>query len=127
VVTLGFLVAHVLVGVVVGTVIAGVGFGAGFQASLRMLLTTASPTHRAGLLSAIYVASYLAFGAPSVIAGVFEPSVGIVPVSVAYGAFVVLAAAVALVAQLRSHGAVVVEEHAAEELERIATGSVHTV
>lgn len=127
VVTLGFVVAHVLVGVVVGAVVAGVGFGAGFQAGLRMLLATASPAHRAGLLSAIYVASYLAFGAPSVIAGLFEPSVGIVPVAVAYGGFVVLAAVVALVAQFRSRNAVVEESAACEELERIATGTIRTV
>ncbi|PZF60393.1 MFS transporter [Curtobacterium sp. MCBD17_034] len=127
VVTLGFVVAHLLVGVVVGAVIAGVGFGAGFQAGLRMLLATASPAHRAGLLSAIYVASYLAFGAPSVVAGVFEPSVGIVPVSVAYGGFVVLAAVVALVAQLRSPRTAALEQAAADEVERIATGTIRTV
>ena len=81
IVTVAFVFAPSLPGLVVGSAIAGVGFGAGFQAPLRMLLATAAPTHRAGLLSTIYVVSYLAFGVPSVIGGFLEPSVGLVPVS----------------------------------------------
>ena len=124
IVTVSFVFAHSLPGVVVGSAIAGVGFGAGFQAPLRMLLATAAPTHRAGLLSTIYVVSYLAFGVPSVIGGLLEPSVGLVPVIAGYGGFIVLAAVVALVLQLSSTDAVEVEEHAAEVIERTATGSI---
>ncbi|KQO62663.1 MFS transporter [Curtobacterium sp. Leaf261] len=127
VVTLAFVVTASLPGLVVGTVIAGVGFGAGFQAALRMLLATAAPTHRAGILSTIYVVSYLAFGVPSVVAGLFEPTVGLVPVVVGYGAFVVVAAAVALVMQLGSRRAAAIEEVAAERLECTASGSIRTV
>jgi MFS family permease len=124
IVAVAFVMAHSLPGLVVGSVIAGIGFGAGFQAPLRMLLATAAPTHRAGLLSTIYVVSYLAFGVPSVIAGLLEPTVGLVPVIAGYGAFIVLAAAVALVLQLVSRGAAEVEEQAAEVL--TATSSVRT-
>jgi len=124
IVTVSFVFAHSLPGMVVGSAIAGVGFGAGFQAPLRMLLATAAPTHRAGLLSTIYVVSYLAFGVPSVIGGLLEPSVGLVPVIAGYGGFIVLAAVVALVLQLSSTDAVEVEEHAAEVIERTATGSI---
>ncbi|MBT1545993.1 MFS transporter [Curtobacterium aurantiacum] len=124
IVTVSFVFAHSLPGMVVGSAIAGVGFGAGFQAPLRMLLATAAPTHRAGLLSTIYVVSYLAFGVPSVIGGLLEPSVGLVPVIAGYGGFIVLAAVVALVLQLSSKDAAEVEEHAAEVIERTATGSV---
>jgi MFS family permease len=124
IVTVSFVLAHSLPGMVVGSAIAGVGFGAGFQAPLRMLLATAAPTHRAGLLSTIYVVSYLAFGVPSVIGGLLEPSVGLVPVIAGYGGFIVLAAVVALVLQLTSKDAAEVEEHAAEVLERTATGSI---
>ncbi|MBF4583168.1 MFS transporter [Curtobacterium sp. VKM Ac-2865] len=126
VVTVGFVFAHSLPGLVVGSAIAGVGFGAGFQAPLRMLLATAAPTHRAGLLSTIYVVSYLAFGVPAVIGGLLEPTVGLVPVIAGYGAFIVLAAGVALVLQLASKDAAEVEEHASEVLERTATGSIRT-
>ncbi|MFA0848437.1 MFS transporter [Curtobacterium sp. WHRI 8282] len=124
IVTVSFVFAHSLPGMVVGSAIAGVGFGAGFQAPLRMLLATAAPTHRAGLLSTIYVVSYLAFGVPSVIGGLLEPSVGLVPVIAGYGGFIVLAAVVALVLQLWSTDAAEVEEHAAEVIERTATGSI---
>ncbi|MBF4614692.1 MFS transporter [Curtobacterium sp. VKM Ac-1376] len=124
IVTVSFVFAHSLPGMVVGSAIAGVGFGAGFQAPLRMLLATAAPTHRAGLLSTIYVVSYLAFGVPSVIGGLLEPSIGLVPVIAGYGGFIVLAAVVALVLQLTSKDAAEVEERAAEVLERTATGSV---
>jgi MFS family permease len=124
IVTMSFVFAHSLPGMVVGSAIAGVGFGAGFQAPLRMLLATAAPTHRAGLLSTIYVVSYLAFGVPSVIGGLLEPSVGLVPVIAGYGGFIVLAAVVALVLQLSSKDAAEVEERAAEIIERTATGSI---
>jgi MFS family permease len=127
VVTIGFVFAHSLPGLVVGSAIAGVGFGAGFQAPLRMLLATAAPTHRAGLLSTIYIVSYLAFGVPAVIGGLLEPTVGLVPVLAGYGAFIVVAAGVALVLQLTSKEFVAVEEAAAEAVERTATGSVRTV
>jgi predicted MFS family arabinose efflux permease len=129
VVTIGFVFAQSLPGLVVGSAIAGVGFGAGFQAPLRMLLATAAPTHRAGLLSTIYVVSYLAFGVPAVIGGLLEPMVGLVPVLAGYGAFIVLAAGIALVLQLTSKDTVAVEEAAADAdaVERTATGSVRTV
>ncbi|PCN48714.1 MFS transporter [Curtobacterium sp. 'Ferrero'] len=126
VVTVAFVFAHSLPGLVVGSAIAGVGFGAGFQAPLRMLLATAAPTHRAGLLSSVYVVSYLAFGVPAVVAGLVEPALGFVPVLAGYGAFIVLAAATALVLQLASRRGAAVEERAAEVVERTATGSVGT-
>ncbi|MEK6310384.1 MAG: MFS transporter [Curtobacterium sp.] len=126
VVTVSFVFAHSLPGLVVGSAIAGIGFGAGFQAPLRMLLATAAPTHRAGLLSTIYIVSYLAFGVPAVVAGLVEPAFGFVPVLAGYGAFIVLAAATALVLQLASTRRAEVEEQAAEVVERTATGSVRT-
>ncbi|MFZ7089257.1 MFS transporter [Curtobacterium sp. RRHDQ10] len=122
-----FVVAGSLPGLLVGSVIAGVGFGAGFQAALRMLLAEASATHRAGILSTIYVLSYLAFGVPSVVAGLFEPMTGLVPVIIGYGSFVVLAAAVALVMQLVSRRTAAVEEHAAAEVACSTSGSIRTV
>jgi len=97
--TVTFVVTGSLLGVVVGTAIAGLGFGAAFQASLRMLLATAPPEQRAELLSAIYVVSYFAFGVPSVVAGLVDPVVGLVPAIVGYGVFVALSAVTALILQ----------------------------
>jgi predicted MFS family arabinose efflux permease len=125
IVTISFLVAGSLGGVVIGTALAGVGFGAGFQAALRLLVATVAPTHRAGLLSALYTVSYGAFGLPAVIAGLFEPAVGLVPVVIGYGAFVVLAAAFALVMQLTSGRSTSVEE-SAEHVIHEAAPVLHT-
>jgi MFS family permease len=53
----------------VGTAAAGVGFGAGFQGAVRSVVPFAAPHERAGVLSVIFVVSYLSMGLPAVIAG----------------------------------------------------------
>ena len=52
-----------------GTAVAGVGFGAGFQGAIRTVLPLAAAHERAGVLSAMWIVSYLALGLPGVIAG----------------------------------------------------------
>jgi MFS family permease len=52
-----------------GTAVAGVGFGAGFQGAIRTVLPLAAAHERAGVLSTMFVVSYLALGLPAVIAG----------------------------------------------------------
>ena len=98
---------------IVGTAIAGIGFGAGVQSGLRMLLAKAAPEHRAGLLSTIYVISYLAFGLPSVVAGIVDPYTGLVAAFTGYGVLVIAAAFVALIVQLSSHDSVEADAAAA--------------
>ena len=53
----------------IGTLVAGCGFGAGFLGALRSVVPLALPHERAGLMSAYYVLSYLAFCLPSLLAG----------------------------------------------------------
>jgi MFS family permease len=53
-----------------GTAVAGVGFGGSFQGAIRTVVPLAAPHERAGVLSIVYVFSYLALGLPAVIAGV---------------------------------------------------------
>ena len=53
-----------------GTVVAGAGFGLGFQGAIRTVMPLAAPHERAGVLSIVYVFSYLALGLPAVVAGV---------------------------------------------------------
>jgi len=53
----------------VGTMIAGVGFGAGFQGAVRTVVPFAAPHERAGVLSIIFIISYIAMGVPAVAAG----------------------------------------------------------
>lgn len=85
----------------IGAVIAGAGFGAGFQGAIRMVIPLAAPHERSGLLSAIYVASYLALGLPAVIGGYLVVHGGLLPAGHEYGVAVMILAATALVAVLR--------------------------
>jgi len=52
-----------------GTMIAGVGFGTGFQGAVRSIVPFAAPHERAGVLSIVFIVSYLALGVPAVAAG----------------------------------------------------------
>ncbi len=85
-----------------GTMIAGIGFGGSFSGSLRALLPTAEAHQRAGLLSALYVLSYVAFSLPAVVAGLSVPWVGLATVVYVYGAMVMLLAVISMIASLRS-------------------------
>jgi Na+/melibiose symporter-like transporter len=83
-----------------GTVIAGFGFGSIFSGAMRSLLPTAHPDQRAGLLSAFYVQSYLAFSLPAVAAGVAVPLIGLSTTAYIYGAAVIGLAAISMIAFL---------------------------
>ncbi|PMV19258.1 MULTISPECIES: MFS transporter [unclassified Pseudomonas] len=84
----------------IATLIAGSGFGAGFLGALRSVVPLALPHERAGLMSAFYVLSYLAFCLPSLLAGNLIRSVGLIATTDGYGAVLILLALGALVALL---------------------------
>lgn len=87
-------------------IIAGFGFGAGFLGVLRILMPQAAPHERAGLLSAIYVVSYLANSAPAVVAGAVAGKTGLIPTAIGYtGAVMALALFVLLGLFIRSRTA----------------------
>src|SRR5580700_4946658 len=83
-----------------GTVIAGAGFGSTFSGIFRALLPTAEPHQRAGLLSAFYLQSYLAFSLPAVIAGLSVPRIGLSTTAYIYGAVIILLAFISMAASL---------------------------
>jgi hypothetical protein len=83
-----------------GTMIAGAGFGATFSGTLRSLLPTAHTHERAGLLSAYYLQSYLAFALPAVAAGLAVPVIGLSIVAYIYGAAVIVLTIISLMAAL---------------------------
>lgn len=58
------------VGFFAGTAVAGVGFGSGFQGGIRSVVPVAAPHERSGVLSLLFVVSYLGMGLPAVIGGV---------------------------------------------------------
>ena len=86
----------------IGTAIAGVGFGATFSGILRALLPTAEPHQRAGLLSAFYLQSYLAFALPALAAGLSVPLIGLTTVAYLYGVVIMLLAIMSMFASLWS-------------------------
>ena len=89
-------------GFFVGTAIAGIGFGGGFQGAIRSVVPLVAPHQRAGVLSVVYVVSYLAMGLPAVIAGVLLVHEGnLVSTTIQYGVAVMVLAALALLGALR--------------------------
>lgn len=86
---------------ITGLVITGVGFGAAFSGSLRLIMPLAGPRQRAGIVAAIYVVAYIAFGLPVIIAGQLAAPLGLLPTVVGYGGATVVFALVSLVAQFR--------------------------
>jgi MFS family permease len=80
-----------------GMLISGAGFGASVQGSIRTVMPAAEPHERAGLLSLVYVVSYLGLGLPAVLAGAFVVyGGGLHATAQQYGVAVILLAATAL-------------------------------
>ncbi|QVN03428.1 MFS transporter [Pseudomonas rhodesiae] len=84
----------------VATLIAGSGFGAGFLGAVRSVVPLAQPHERAGLMSAFYVLSYLAFCIPSLLAGTLTRTFGLIATTDGYGASLIVLALSALMALL---------------------------
>jgi predicted MFS family arabinose efflux permease len=89
-------------GFFVGSAVAGVGFGAGFQGAIRTVVPLAAPHERSGVLSILFVISYLAMGLPAVIAGVLVVhGGGVLATTRDYGIAVMVLALAALLGLLR--------------------------
>jgi MFS family permease len=88
------------VGFFIATAVAGTGFGGGFQGGLRMVVPLAAPHERAGVISSVYVVSYLALGAPAVGAGFLVDHVGVLATARDYTLFIIGLATIALSAAL---------------------------
>jgi hypothetical protein len=84
-----------------GSAIAGAGFGCGFQGGIRMVVPLAAH-ERAGLISLLYVVSYLGLGVPAVLAGFGAVHDGLINTARYYGAAVIALAALALFGLLRN-------------------------
>lgn len=84
-----------------GTLVAGCGFGSGFLGAVRSLVSLAAPHERAGLMSAYYVLSYLAFCLPALLAGHLARSFGLLVTTDGYGVVLIVLAVAALVLSMR--------------------------
>jgi MFS family permease len=85
-----------------GTMIAGFGFGAGFQGGIRTVVPLAAAHERSGVLSLIFVISYVGMGAPAVAAGyLVVHDGGLIHTAREYGIFVMVLAVLALIGLVR--------------------------
>ena len=95
--TMGALGEHSAIGFFLATALAGSGFGAGFQGAVRTVLPVAKAHERAGVLSVVFVVSYLAMGLPSIAAGfVVSRGNALLATAQVFGAAVVILSALAL-------------------------------
>jgi predicted MFS family arabinose efflux permease len=86
-----------------GSVVGGVGFGCGFQGGIRTVIPLAAPHQRAGLVSLLYVVSYLGLGLPAVLAGFgVVDGGGLIDTARYYGSAVIALAALALFGLLKN-------------------------
>ena len=86
---------------IIGQAIAGIGFGSSFTAALQLLIPLVQPQQRAGIVAAIYVVSYAAFGLPIVIEGQLVAPLGEIPAVVYYTGLTLLLALISLIARAR--------------------------
>ncbi len=84
---------------IVGLVVGGAGFGLAFLGSLRALSAEIPPAHRAGVMSAFFIAAYAALSIPAVLAGFATGPLGLDSTFEILGAAV---AAIALVAAVQA-------------------------
>jgi MFS family permease len=80
----------------VGTAIAGLGFGPAFMGAYRATVAAATSDDRTGLITAIYIVSYLATGIPAVVAGIATSHYGVRKTALVYSGAVAVLAAVAV-------------------------------
>ena len=89
-----------------GTAVAGLGFGSEFVGAYRATVARAASDHRAGLITAIYIVSYLATGIPAVLAGIATSHFGLHKTALVYSVAVAVlgAAAVSLLVRQMAGG-----------------------
>jgi predicted MFS family arabinose efflux permease len=87
----------------IGTAISGIGWGSGFQGSIRMIVPRVAAHERAGVLSLVFIISYLGLGVPAVAAGFLAVhGVGLIGAARYYGAALLVLAVLALVSLIRT-------------------------
>ena len=76
-------------------IIAGTGFGTCFYGVLRSIVPVVRPDERGELFASLFTLSYLAFGLPTLLAGMAVGTFGLTSTTLGYGALIVLFSATA--------------------------------
>jgi predicted MFS family arabinose efflux permease len=84
----------------IGAIVGGAGLGGAFTGTIRSLVPLAGAHQRAALFSAIYTVSYITFGVPVIVAGLFLSTIGVTAIAVTFGAVTVVSAAAGVMTQL---------------------------
>ncbi len=103
VVTVAAIVSSTPALLLLGATIAGLGFGPGNLGAYRVIMGRAVSSDRAGLIAAISIVNYLAFGLPALIAGIATSHFGLHATALVY-AVVIAALAVAATGGLLFEG-----------------------
>jgi predicted MFS family arabinose efflux permease len=80
----------------VSAVVSGVGFGSAFLGAMATVTRGVAPGARAGLLAAVFTASYLGFSLPAIAAGIAAGHIGLERTAQVYGAGVIALALLAV-------------------------------
>jgi len=87
----------------IGTAVSGAGFGSGFQGGIRTVVPKVAAHERAGVLSLIFIISYLGLGVPAVAVGFLAVhGAGLIGAARYYGTALILLAVLALLSLLRT-------------------------
>lgn len=89
-------------GLYAGSVLAGLGFGPAFSGVMRTLTPLAPPDKRGALLASTYIAIYLSFSVPTLLAGVAVANFPLRDTTYFYGLLVMILAGITTVAVERS-------------------------
>lgn len=84
------------------SMVGGAGFGAACQGGLRIIVADLPTLQRGSVLSSLYLFSCIAFGAPTLVAGLLIPWAGLENTVYGYAAFVVVLSLLALWMQVRA-------------------------
>ncbi|HXH34165.1 MAG TPA: MFS transporter [Plantibacter sp.] len=99
--SLGALAVHSFPLYLLTVAVVGTGFGTAFMGVLKTLMPRVSETERAAVMAVVYTVSYLAFGVPTIIAGLLVPVMSLQGTMTSLGIVIVLLSAVATVKRLR--------------------------
>lgn len=91
-------------GYLVAAAVTGTGFGTAFMGVLKTLMPRVDPAERAQVMAVIYVVSYLAFGVPTIVAGLLVPAISLRGTMLLLGLVIVVLGVTATLLRLRSDG-----------------------
>ena len=99
--SIGALALHSYPAYVAAVAIIGSGFGTAFLGVLRTLMPYTATAERAAVMAVVYTISYMAFGVPTIIAGLLVPQLTLTGTMIVIGSVIVVLSLVATVLRAR--------------------------